>query len=258
MTHDQATKLRELVRRVRCDQKRDAGGPRLMVVAGGRASVGATSTALHLAAALASESRRVLLVDADLDGAALTSLCGLVPERTLLDVLCGRCSLADAVVETSLGVKLLGGRWGANLVLDCPPAAFARLVDELLEIAGFDLVLVDVGCSRNQFVIEFWRAAHEVLLVTTPDDTALLSAYAAIKVFGASRPDAPVRLVVNGAPQEQTALGVAQRMASSAARFLKLRVELLGWAPPEARDVTAASQLAGENPYQEMARRILT
>jgi len=74
--------------------------PRTIAVTGGKGGVGKTTVAVNLALALAKAGQKVLLLDADTDLANVSLLVGLYPERTLADVIAGRCGLADAILQT--------------------------------------------------------------------------------------------------------------------------------------------------------------
>jgi Mrp family chromosome partitioning ATPase len=60
---------------------------------------GKTTTSLNLAAALAAFNHRVVVVDGDSRRPAIAKALGVAPERGLGDVVTGRASVADALVE---------------------------------------------------------------------------------------------------------------------------------------------------------------
>ena len=64
-----------------------------------RGAWGHRTWCLNLAIALGEMGQRVLVVDADLGLANLDLLCGLAPRYDLGDVLAGRCTLGDAVMD---------------------------------------------------------------------------------------------------------------------------------------------------------------
>ena len=64
---DQASELRQLVMHAAVDDAPPGdGAPRLVALAGGKGGVGTTTVATNIAAALARQGQRVVLVDADL------------------------------------------------------------------------------------------------------------------------------------------------------------------------------------------------
>src|SRR5215218_9459990 len=68
---------------------------RVMAVTSGKGGVGKTTVSVNLAVALAARGRRVLLFDADLGMANVHIFAGVTPRGTLLDVIEGRCRLAQ-------------------------------------------------------------------------------------------------------------------------------------------------------------------
>ena len=75
----------------------ETSGARMLVVSGGRMGVGATTVAVHLAAALAQEAQRVVLVDADIHRADAATQAGVAGKFTLSDVMAGRRSIHEAI-----------------------------------------------------------------------------------------------------------------------------------------------------------------
>jgi flagellar biosynthesis protein FlhG len=214
----------------------------LIVVSSGTSGAGTTCIATSLALALAQAGRRTVLVDADLDGAKATSLLQAQPVHSVADVLSGRILAREALVETCGSLRLLGGLWGSSLILDCPPAALQRLIEQLRVLDATDCVVIDVGSGRSHVVCDFWQAADLVVAVTTPHDTALLNTYSAIKVFGRNAQDENVHLVVNQAANHKVAGDVADRLIESAQRYLQRRIRHLGWMPYDAEVALACRE----------------
>ena len=59
-----------------------------------------------------------------------------------------------------------------------------RLVDSLAELEErADVILIDTGAGISPNVLTFTQAADHVLVVTTPEPTAITDAYAVVKVI---------------------------------------------------------------------------
>src|SRR5271170_4362568 len=83
------------------------------------------------------------------------------------------------------------------------------------------------------------RAADHVLVVTTPEPTAITDAYAVIKVISRDAPDRPLSLLVNQVRQQGEGRLVYERIAKVAKQFLSVHVLDAGFVPSDA-EVPAA------------------
>lgn len=244
---DQANNLRKLVlagRRPALDCARaDGPPPRMLAVAGAKGGVGCTSVAVNLALALASQGLRTVLIDADLNGADVATMCRLPEQHTLADVLAGRRDVHEALVRGPGGIQVLPGAWASRPLKDAPPAAQDRLLEDLAGLGRhIDFVVLDVGCGVNSASRRFWNAADEVLMVASTDRVALMDAYAAVKLltgdFGQSR----IRMWVNLAPDGRTAEDAHRRLSRACWRFLGIKLRFAGWWPAEPA-IAAAAQM---------------
>jgi chromosome partitioning protein len=126
-----------------------------------KGGVGSTSALVNLAAALALKGDRVLLVDCDPVPSATFSLYGSTPECTLVDVLDGRCVLADVLLPTCVPrLQLVPGGFGLS-AWDRKPGVFpVRLAHALAGVPGdVRVVLLDLPPSAGGIV----RGALRVL-----------------------------------------------------------------------------------------------
>ena len=84
----------------------------MVVVAGARNGVGATTVAVNLAAAIADRGERVLVVDAAEGGNELADMAGVGREieHCVSDVVNGKCGAGDAIVDGPMGLRVLANR----------------------------------------------------------------------------------------------------------------------------------------------------
>ncbi len=150
--------------------------PRLVAVANQKGGVGKTTTAVNLAAGLALQGQRVLVIDMDPQGNASTAL-DLPHETGVYDVLVSGAPLADAVHEVGglpdlWGVPASVDLAGAEIELVSHVAREVRL-RRALEVylaqheeahGRLDYVIIDCPPSLGLLTLNALAAAHEVLI----------------------------------------------------------------------------------------------
>lgn len=237
---DQATDLRRLVRHDGSHVARRASTtPRLIAVTSGKGGVGTTTIAINLSVALAQAGQRTILVDADLDGADIASVCRLDDTYSLAHVLAGARSVHEALCRGPGGILVLPGAWAPGALADCSPAAQERLLSSLRAMGDHaDVVVLDVGSGLNRVVRRFWHAADQVVLVATPEDASIMDAYAAIKVLTDGDPQLPIGSLINLAPDSMAA-DVHDRLARVCQRFLGVQLAAWGHLPASAQVLSA-------------------
>lgn len=257
--NDQARSLRRLVRQsAGVVPRAGARGPRLFVLSGGKGGVGTTTVAVQLAAELQRQGRRTVLVDADPEGGDVATLLDLEERHTVADVLAGRRTVEETLQAGPGGVRVLPGAWGLDMMADCSPVAQDRLLEQLALLDDADAVVLDAGGGTSRLVRAFWQAADAVLVVTTPDLTAVMDAYASIKILAAGDDLMPLHLAVNRA-DDTTAREAHARLARACRRFLGLDPQLAGHVPDgphpaaaKTRDLThLANELWGEKAVEK-------
>jgi chromosome partitioning protein len=167
---------------------------RIAVIAG-KGGVGKTTTVINAGAGLAALGRRVLLVDCDPQG-NLTSGLGLDPyarRRTVGDVMVGRSSAVDAILETETpGLHLLPAHPDLSAIESELPArvnAELRLRNAMREglDARYDLIIFDTPPNFGFHTISALGAARSALVPLQMSAFALRGLKEVIRVIAAAR-----------------------------------------------------------------------
>jgi flagellar biosynthesis protein FlhG len=215
---------------------------RIVAVTSGKGGVGKTNIAVNLAIRLTQMGRRVVLLDADLGTANADVLCNLMPSGTLAHVVAGRTTLADAMVEGPGGFRLIPGASGLAQMAALSEFERARIIQDVEQLqAEADVILIDTGAGVSPNVLSFAAAADELLVVTTPEPTAITDAYAVIKTVARQRGNSgvEVRLLVNMVRDTAEGKAVFDRIDSVCRRFLNLSTTYAGHVVSDARVVAA-------------------
>lgn len=232
---DQAEGLRRLVK-----QQKEAA--RVIAVTSGKGGVGKTNIAVNLALALRERDFRVVLIDVDLGLANVDILLGITPAFNLGHVLRGERTMQEIMAEGPLGLKILSGGSGITDLANLNGWRLEVFIKSLeLLNREFDFVILDTGAGIHRNVLSFVLAATEVLVVTTPEPTAITDAYGLLKVIRKQRPDAKVRLVVNMAKSPNEAQLVADKLNSVLLEYVQWEVEYLGYVLQESQTAKAVA-----------------
>lgn len=230
---DPSSELRRLALRAsRQNGVGDEPVPHLIVVSGGKARVGTTMVAVNLAASLAGQGLRTVLIDADLNHAAAAAICQCEPAPGIGDVLAGRHTIHEVMQLASAGFQLVAGSRAPEARTACTDRAVQRLLRQVRGLGRFaETVVVDAGEGASDLARHFWQAAQRVLLVTSPDAAAVMDSYATIKMLWKSSQSGPgprLQLVVNRTDSDFVTADVHRRIDQSCKRFLNLSVALAG------------------------------
>jgi len=237
---DQAQNLREFVRQ-------HQRGARVLAVTSGKGGVGKTNASINLAIALAAKGKAVSVLDADLGLANVEVLLGLNSLYNLQHVITGERSIVDVLAQGPGGINVVPGSSGIARLADMGPKARENVLGGLEELQeSSDFIIIDTMAGIGQNAVAFAAAADEILLVTTPEPSSIVDAYAMIKTIFQVRDDAVFRLIVNMALNEAQARAVATKMSHVAQQFLGRKISYLGYIP---RDPHVAQSVMQSTPF---------
>jgi flagellar biosynthesis protein FlhG len=130
--------------------------------------------------------------------------------------------------------------------------------DALDEIAAdFDYVIIDTAAGISGNVVDAVRIASQVIVVTSLEPTAVVDAYAVIKLLSPTDPAQEIGVVVNNAHDASEAQLVFAQLEVAAARFLNRRLTYFGFIAqdPSVRDAVLAQRPIVDHLPQSAASR---
>jgi flagellar biosynthesis protein FlhG len=232
-----------------------AARARITAVTSGKGGVGKTFLTVNLAAALARQGQRVLVLDADLGLANLDVMLNLAPKITLHDVFTGKSPLEDAIIPAPGGFSALLAGSGMVEYSRMTPEVREQLQQVIDQVAPrYDRVLLDTGAGISDVVLYSVSLADDVLVVVTPEPTSMTDAYATVKVLASTQARRDVQVVVNQTRVLGEGRAVRGQLQQVVDRYVNpgldspVRLDLLGQVPLDiaVRDAVLRRQLLFE------------
>lgn len=241
---DQAAKLRSIVSKlnnadITCNnnetivseraavKRRNA---RVITVTSGKGGVGKTNITINLAIKISQLGLKVIVIDADLGLSNVDIVLGKIPKYNLSDVINYRRSIHEIIEEGPGGVKFISGGSGLQDLIKISNEQLAYLLMELGKLdEEADIIFIDTGAGISDQVLSFVYAAKEVIVLTTPEPTAITDAYALIKVMAQKDKSKKISLLLNKADSPTEANNTLDKLCQVCSKFLGVSIDKLGY-----------------------------
>ena len=202
---------------------------RVIAVTSGKGGVGKTNIVANLGYTFARMGKKVLILDADLGLGNLDVLLGLAPKYNLSHVIMGEKSVSDIIVQGPGDMLILPASSGIQELTQLTPEQKVQILSELDGmIDSVDVLLIDTAAGISSNVMDFNVTAQEIIVVVSPEPTAITDAYALMKVLSLKYAEKCCKVIVNLADTTQQGREVFRQLNLVADRFLDMTVDYLG------------------------------
>ncbi len=178
----------------------------VIVVTSGKGGVGKTTTVINLAAVLAQDNKRVLIIDMDQQGNATSGL-GIEKDKiqyTIYDLLIGQVKINDAILQSNNEpisiIPANGVLAGAEVELNNVPQKeyiLKRALEQV--ISEYDFIFIDTPPGFNLLTINALTAANYIIIPMQCEYYAL---------EGLAKVMQSIKLVINKTNKNLTILGI--------------------------------------------------
>ena len=174
---DQAEKLREIMRsRASETTTAQPKNSRIIAVSSGKGGVGKTNISINLALAYARLGKRVIVLDADLGLANVNVVLGVIPRYNLYHLIRQQKTMRDILLDTDYGIQIVAGASGFSKIANLSEEERQGFIHELYELSQADVIIIDTAAGVSNNVLTFVAAADDVIIVNTPEPTAITDA----------------------------------------------------------------------------------
>ncbi|NTW58595.1 MAG: MinD/ParA family protein [Nitrospirae bacterium] len=205
---------------------------RTIAVASGKGGVGKTNVTANLAISLHKLGKKVMIVDGDLGLSNIDVLLHLAPKHTIQNLLEGDLHLKDVLIEGPHGIKILPAGSGVQELTALNEFQRLKILEAFDSYSDdVDVLLIDTAAGISENVAFFCIAAQEIVIVTSPEPTAITDAYALIKVLSTRYQEKEFHVLVNSVKNSDEAVEVFRRLSLAADKFLNISLDYLGYLP---------------------------
>jgi len=221
MVTDQAQNLRDLIGRQH--------ELRVISIASGKGGVGKSSISVNLAITMSRLGVRVLVVDADFGLANVDVMLGVTSRFNVSHFLKGEKTLHEIIQLGHEGVRLISGGSGVNELLKMQEDQLADLLTGLVRMdAPIDLIIMDTGAGVSDNILQVILASSETIIVTTPEPTSILDAYALVKTICKHDASHPLHVLINKCENKKEVQNVQEGFINVIGRHLGKNINPLG------------------------------
>jgi flagellar biosynthesis protein FlhG len=205
---------------------------KVISITSGKGGVGKTAVVVNIGICLARSGNKVLILDADLGLANVDVVFGLTPAYNLNHFFSGETDLESIMVKGPHDIRILPAGSGLQSFIQLDSDHKLKLLDGLDSLnIDFDYLLIDTEAGISENVTYFNTAAQEILLVTTPDPTAITDVYALMKLLSTRYHEKHFNLAVNMVVNEEEALDVYRKLSIVSNRYLDISIDYFGSIP---------------------------
>lgn len=234
---DQAAGLRNLV------SFRAADSARVFTIAGGKSRIGKTSVAVNLAAALAKNGQRVLLIDESPCHNNICTNLGLQARFDLLHVINRDKKLNQVLLQGPENITILSAMRGIHALNKLNLFEQNWLIKSFSELTeSVDVVLIDTAMSGTTHVLPLSLASEQVVIVISGSAASLTGAYALIKILSQEYAKQHFLILVNKVDSETESFAIYRNLYKVAHQYLSVTLEFIGYIQSDEK-LRSATQL---------------
>ena len=198
---------------------------KVLAVTSGKGGVGKTNIAVNLGICLAASKQRTILIDADFSLGNVDVIMDVDSRYDISHVMSGRKSIEEIIHVGPESMEIICGASGLEQLSDLTEFQRQRLLRELSKLQNdSDMIVVDTAAGISKSVVGFCLASDHVLVVTTPEASAMTDAYAMIKVLAGHKFGGRISVIVNMAETIREGKNTYQQISNVARRFLDFDV----------------------------------
>ncbi len=217
-----------------------------IAIAGGKGGIGKSCVAVNLARSLSANGNKVLLFDADFSHGNIDCLLNLKPKFNLSHVMREEVALSDVVMSLDNGLKVVPSGNGVMKLAAMSQIEHVGIIGLFSELGiDADTMIIDISTGLSEGMLNYTRAAREVMLVVCDEPTALQDAYSTIRVLHESCQVRRFRVIANKTESSRHGLDLYAKLTRYTDRYMDVLLDFCGSIPfdPQLQEAVGEQQV---------------
>lgn len=200
-----------------------------IAVISGKGGVGKSNITLNVAIDLVNRGKKVLIFDLDIGMGNIDILLGLQSKHSIVDMFDQHLPIEEVIETTSNGLSYITAGSGLIDLFQMNEEKIHFFLDQFNHVLDrYDFIFFDMGAGATKESLFYILSADECFVVTTPEPTAIMDAYAMIKHVHSRNNDLPVYLIMNRVQTKKDGKIATERLKRVVYQFLKKDMVSLG------------------------------
>lgn len=200
-----------------------------IAVISGKGGVGKSNITLNVAIDLVNRGKKVLIFDLDIGMGNIDILLGLQSKHSIVDMFDQHLPIEDVIETTSNGLSYITAGSGLTDLFQMNEEKIHFFLDQFNHVLDrYDFIFFDMGAGATKESLFYILSADECFVVTTPEPTAMMDAYAMIKHVHSRNNDLPFYLIMNRVQTKKDGKIATERLKRVVYQFLKKDMVSLG------------------------------
>ncbi|GEN55797.1 flagellum site-determining protein YlxH [Halolactibacillus alkaliphilus] len=251
--NDQAHQLRK--------QMNDTGKEaKTIAVISGKGGVGKSNITLNFALDLVERGKKVLIFDLDIGMGNIDILLGLQSQYSIVDMFNQHLPIEKVIETTTTGLSYITAGSGLTDLFQMNEEKINFFLMQFNEVLNrYDYIFFDMGAGATKESLFYILSADECFVVTTPEPTAMMDAYAMIKHVYHRNNELPFYLIMNRATSSKEGEIATERLKRVVLQFLNKECVALGQLPLDAvvsKSVTKQQPFIMSEPKSKVAKEL--
>jgi len=200
-----------------------------IAVISGKGGVGKSNITLNVAIDLVNRGKKVLIFDLDIGMGNIDILLGLQSKHSIVDMFDQHLPIEEVIETTSNGLSYITAGSGLTDLFQMNEEKIHFFLDQFNHVLDrYDFIFFDMGAGATKESLFYILSADECFVVTTPEPTAMMDAYAMIKHVHSRNNDLPFYLIMNRVQTKKDGKMATERLKRVVYQFLKKDMVSLG------------------------------
>lgn len=215
----------------------------VVAVVSGKGGVGKSVFCVNFMAALRENNKKTIVIDMDIGMGNVEFLLGAHARYSIMDMIVQELSIWDVIATAPNDLSYIAGGSGLSEFFSLNNEHLNYFFEEIDKLkTKFDYILLDFGAGITKESLDYILAAHQIILVTTPEPTSLTDAYSTIKYIHMKDPEHPIGCVINQIDDDKEGRTAWTKLSGVSERFLNKQLQLFEMLPREKIVVKSVKQ----------------